>query len=110
MAYVLGTVISVLLMAFMSRTEVREDNKMTRILRRLPAMIPLFLLSALRWDVGTDTWHTYTPEYFAMMSESRELTEKERQILIEDYRLYNRSNPEVEITEENAMDFYSETY
>ena len=45
-------------------------------------MIPLFLLSALRWDVGTDSWHTYTPEYFAMMSESRELTEKERQILI----------------------------
>ncbi len=110
MEYVLGTLISVVLMFFMSRTEVREDNQMTRVLRRLPAMIPLFFLSALRWDVGTDTWHTYTPEYLAMMSESRELTEKERQIIIEDYRLYNLNDPEVEITEENAMNFYSVTY
>ena len=82
MEYVIGTVISVLMMAFTCRTEVRENNKLKRVLRRLPAMIPLFLLSALRWDVGTDTWHTYTPEYLAMMSESRALTEKERQIVI----------------------------
>ena len=34
----------------------------------------LFFISAMRWDVGTDTWHTYTPEYLAMKSEKTELT------------------------------------
>lgn len=31
------------------------------------SFVPLFLLSALRWYTGTDTYHTYTPEYYGMM-------------------------------------------
>ncbi len=32
----------------------------------LASLLPLLLTAALRWDTGTDTWHTYTPEYLAL--------------------------------------------
>lgn len=32
----------------------------------LASLLPLLLAAALRWDTGTDTWHTYTPEYLAL--------------------------------------------
>lgn len=31
------------------------------------SFLPLFLLSALRWNTGTDTYHTYTPQYYGMI-------------------------------------------
>lgn len=49
----------------------------------LISFLPLFLISALRWNVGTDTWHTYTPEYLAIKSQKTELSEEEKQILLD---------------------------
>lgn len=109
MEYVVATVISVGLIAFADKPKKRNKKKW-RIFSCFFAMIPLFLLSALRWDVGTDTWHTYTPEYLAMMSESRELTETERIIMLEDFRRNSINHPETIITEENALLTFSETY
>ena len=33
----------------------------------LLSFLPLYLLSALRWNTGTDTYHTYTPQYYGMI-------------------------------------------
>ena len=46
------------------------------------SFLPLFLISALRWNVGTDTWHTYTPEYLAMKAEKTELSTEEKDIIL----------------------------
>lgn len=54
------------------------------------SFVILFFFSAFRWNVGTDTWHTYTPEYLAMKSQSMELTREETQILDDCYRLWAR--------------------
>ena len=50
----------------------------------------LFLFSALRWNVGTDTWHTYTPEYLAMKARNTELTQEEKDVVDDCYRLWSR--------------------
>ena len=56
----------------------------------LLSFLPLFLISAFRWNVGTDTWHTYTPEYLAMKAEKIELSQEEQQILLECGKLNGR--------------------
>ena len=53
----------------------------------LLSFLPLFLVSAFRWDVGTDTWHTYTPEYLAMKAEKTELSQEEQKIILNCGRL-----------------------
>ena len=45
------------------------------------SMLPLLLVMSVRWNVGVDTWFTYTPEYLAMKSESQQLTLEEERIL-----------------------------
>jgi len=77
------------------------------------AFVILFLFSALRWNVGTDTWHTYTPEYLAMKAQSTELTDEETQILDDCYRLwarmdkgYSREKAD-QLTHEEAMAFFT---
>ena len=49
----------------------------------LLSFLPLFLVSTLRWNVGTDTWHTYTPEYLAMKSEKTDLSAEEQAVVFE---------------------------
>ena len=56
----------------------------------LLSFLPLFGISAFRWNVGTDTWHTYTPEYLAMKAERTTITEEEQQIILECGKLYTR--------------------
>ena len=34
--------------------------------RRVAAAWPLTIVSALRWNVGTDFWYTYLPEFRAL--------------------------------------------
>lgn len=36
---------------------------------RIASAIPLTLVAALRWDVGTDIYHTYLPSFYAMECE-----------------------------------------
>ena len=52
--------------------------------------ILLFLLSSLRWNVGVDTWHTYTPEYLTMKSQHMELSQEEVQLIDGCYKLWAR--------------------
>lgn len=56
----------------------------------LLSFLPLFLVSALRWNVGTDTWHTYTPEFLAMKSEKTDLSTEEQAIVFESGKLNAR--------------------
>lgn len=80
------------------------------------AALPLFLLSSLRGFVGTDTWHTYTPEYLAMQSESRSLTSEEEQVMedcLERYAVFvdGYTPEEAELlTVQDAYDFFGSTY
>ena len=75
----------------------------------------LFLFSALRWNVGTDTWHTYTPEYLAMKARNTELTEEEKDVVDDCYRLWSRlekGTPKEDaerLTHEEAMAFFTES-
>lgn len=118
MLYILATLISVLLLALPDRGILRErgSRRKTRALFCLLAALPLFLLSALRWDVGTDTWHTYTPEYLAMAAETRELSAEEEQIVVDDYRMllkhdYGYSDEQIgAVTREDAFDYFSRAY
>ncbi len=43
--------------------DVRSSGRAFMIL----SFLPLYLLSALRWNTGTDTYHTYTPQYYGMI-------------------------------------------
>ena len=118
MAYILGTLISVASAALPDSGLLhdRGSSRNTRVLCCLLAALPLFLLSALRWDVGTDTWHTYTPEYLVMMSETRELSPEEEQIILNDYRRlakrdFGYSDEQISaITYKDAFGFFSQTY
>lgn len=93
-----------------------DSRRSMRALFCFLGMLPLFLLSALRWDVGTDTWHTYTPEYLAAAAETRELTPEEEQIVIDDYRMlakteWGYSDEQIKaITREDAFGFSSNAF
>ena len=118
MAYILGTLLSVTLAALPESGLLRGqgDSRKKRALCCFLAALPLFVLSALRWDVGTDTWHTYTPEYLAMMSETRELSPEEEQIILNDYRRlakrdFGYTDEQISaITYKDAFGFFSQTY
>ena len=75
----------------------------------------LFLFSALRWNVGTDTWHTYTPEYLAMKARGTELTREEKDVVDDCYRLWSRLERGIpkedaeRLTHEEAMAFFAES-
>ena len=77
--------------------------------------VVLFLFSSLRWNVGVDTWHTYTPEYLAMKSQHIELSQEENQLIDGCYRLLARldwgySKDQTErLTHEEAMNFFTTT-
>lgn len=45
------------------RSKVTYEKSLAGIL----SFLPLYLLSALRWNTGTDTYHTYTPQYYGMI-------------------------------------------
>lgn len=62
----------------------READRCRRMMAfaLLLSFLPMFLISAFRWNVGTDTWHTYTPEYLAMKAERTELTVEEKDIIL----------------------------
>lgn len=75
-----------------------EDNEAIspeaqRILHRkrtiscIVSMLPLLTVMAVRWNVGVDTWHTYTPDYLAMKSEYTPLTETEEEIFLNSVRV-----------------------
>lgn len=76
----------------------------------------LFFFSAFRWNVGVDTWFTYTPEYLAMKSESVPLTAEEEQIMLSSSRLYARMTRGATFKEaqtktpDEAYAFYRQTY
>ena len=79
------------------------QHKNLRLYCVLLFIFPLFLLSALRWDVGTDTWHTYTPEYLAMKAEYMPLTSEEEEILLTDRRLVARYDQNYSVEEANKI-------
>jgi len=60
-----------------------KERTLSKAALVLAAFFPLFIVSAFRWNVGTDTWHTYTPEYLAMKSEYTLLTTEEEEIMME---------------------------
>ncbi len=78
----------------------------------IATFLVLFLFSSLRWNVGVDTWHTYTPEYLAMKSQYTELSQEEIQLIDGCYRLWARieqglSKEQAELlTHEQAMEFF----
>lgn len=61
--YVLGFLISLL---FLWLAQKKAKTKKTKIIFIVLAVLPLFLLSALRYDVGTDYMKRYTNDYLAM--------------------------------------------
>ncbi|MBR6020516.1 MAG: EpsG family protein [Lachnospiraceae bacterium] len=77
--------------------------------------VMLFLFAGLRWNVGTDTWHTYTPEYLAMKSEQTDLSQEESLLIDDCYRLWARmemglSKEKAELlTHEEALSFFKES-
>ena len=79
------------------------------------AFIMLFLFSAVRWNVGTDTWHTYTPEYLAMKAQDTMLTTEEEQIVDNCFRVWCRfeKGTSVEnaklLTHKEAISFYAKS-
>ena len=66
-------------------------------------IFPLFLISAFRWDVGTDTWHTYTPEYLAMKALYVPLSSEEEEILLTDRRLVARYDQKYSVEDANRI-------
>ena len=86
------------------------------ILSCLVAMIPFLAVMSARWCVGVDTWHTYTPEYLAMKSESIPLTEEEEQIMLTSGWITGRldhgfsKERTMELTLENAYSNYRSYY
>ena len=73
-----------------NRTEFSAELKKKLILSCLVAMIPFLAVMSVRWNVGVDTWHTYTPEYLAMKSEYIPLTDEEEQIMLTSSKLNAR--------------------
>ena len=86
------------------------------IISCLVAMIPFLAVMSVRWNVGVDTWYTYTPEYLGMKSESIQLTEEEEKIMLTSGqitgRLYNGYSKErtMELTLEEAYANYRSFY
>ena len=66
------------------------DIRKKLILSCIVAMIPFLAVMSVRWNVGVDTWFTYTPEYLAKKSETIPLTAEEEQIMQVDYQLLGR--------------------
>lgn len=86
--YIAGTLLSVVVLLFYQYKVASKNNKAgIKVLFFILSVLPLFLLSSLRWNVGTDTWHTYTPEYLALKSEAHPLTSEEEQIMVECYQM-----------------------
>lgn len=71
---------------------ISAELKKKLVLSCILAMIPFLAVMSVRWNVGVDTWHTYTPEYLAMKSESMSLTEEEEQIMHACSRLVAQSD------------------
>lgn len=75
----------------------------------------LFLISAVRWDVGTDTWHTYTPEYLALKAERIPLSEEEERIILTDRQIVAQfdqgytAEAAAALTLQDAYDWFSLT-
>ena len=113
--YVIGTLLSVLLIGLSNSFQFLKTVQSKRVLFGV-SLLPLLLLSSFRWNVGTDTWHTYTPEYLAMKSEKTELTEEEKAIMVECYQLdavwdmgYTVEDAE-KLGYEEAHEWFSKTY
>ena len=86
--YIAGTLLSVILLFFYEYKAAEQNSKKSiKVLFFVLSALPLFLLSSLRWNVGTDTWHTYTPEYLALKAETHPLTSEEEQIMVECYQM-----------------------
>lgn len=52
------------------------------------SFLPLYVVSALRWNTGTDTFHTYTPEYYGMILKMNgHLTGIQQHRLLQSYNL-----------------------
>ena len=109
MLYFTGATALTVLIAFISQKISRK-----KVLCFFLAAIPLFLLSAIRWNVGMDTWHTYTPEYLAVKADSGSVTEEEKGI-IENcgkalWILYHGHGEEESITYETAQRSFSTNF
>lgn len=117
--YVIATLLTILIVGLpeFSSFHVQKTAVMhRRVWLFAAAAVPLLLLSSMRGSVGTDTWHTYTPEYLVMQSETRELTNEEEIVLedcIEKYSMieygYDEEQAEA-LTLQDAYDFFGSTY
>ncbi len=81
-----------------------KENYLLKALLFLSGL-PLFLISALRIDTGTDTWHTYTPEFYALrFSMTGIISPTEQQYLIDSYM---RQYPDaIHATYEEILDYF----
>lgn len=90
-----------------------DKAKRTEKIIMAALFLALFFFSAFRWNVGTDTWHTYTPEYIALKAKNHPLSTEEAQIVDDSYRLWARmekgySKEKAELlTHEEAMSFFT---
>lgn len=114
--YFISTLLSIAIIYYFRSPFFRSHlNKKQLFLIQFIALLPLTIISSVRWNVGTDTWHTYTPEYLAMKSETVALSEEEESIMFNCYKLYMKSvngysTEEIsKLTLDEAYDFYLRT-
>ena len=115
--YFIGTLLSVVLIGLSNKISLKRLKALhTKTFLFGVSIIPLLLLSSVRWNVGTDTWHTYTPEYLAMKAQKTELSEEEKAIMVECYQLDAAWDMGYTIEEaeklgyEEAYEWFSKTY
>lgn len=67
----------------------QTNNYKKKIFYSVLSFLPLFFVSALRWNTGTDTYHTYTPEYYGMFWSQNGYLTKAQQGYLYESRNYN---------------------
>lgn len=60
----------------------RKICQRKKIISCVICMLPLLAVMSCRWCLGIDMWHTYTPGYLAIKSETVPLSEEEEKILL----------------------------
>lgn len=96
LVYGVATLLSVLFALLWQQARRRARGRVHLAALALLSLLPLLLVSALRWDTGTDTWHTYTPEYLALRWKLTGVLPENGMALLRQY--YQRPHPELDIS------------
>ena len=73
--YVIGTVLAVLFAKFAMNVKPYLSLKKSYYIWAVLSFLPLFLISALRYDVGTDYLYVYDPFFHAINAGENEFSE-----------------------------------